>query len=107
LSSAIEQFVKLYSEMDLAYSYLADEEKIIQRHEDLIADPQTHFVRMFEFLGVDPLQQVIDACANKIWQKPNKTRDKINWSENDLIKCSPKRLFEFYADSLNVNEFQK
>ena len=76
LSTAIDQFIELDRQITAAYEKLSDEEKLVQRHEDIIANPESHFVTMFEFLGVEPIQEVISGCAAKIWSKPNKTRDK-------------------------------
>ncbi|MCF8114622.1 MAG: sulfotransferase [Desulfotignum sp.] len=84
VQEAVSYFVTLEKNMAAACAVLSDDEKLIQRHEDLIADPQSHFCRMFDFLGVDPLQEVVAACAGKIWNKASKTRSKVVWHGEEL-----------------------
>ena len=86
--------------MTAAFDRLEKEERIVQRHEDVIKTPEKHFIQMFEFLGVDPMPEVVAACAGKIWQKPNLTRKKIDWPKEEvdrLEQCLKKsRLFQSY-----------
>jgi hypothetical protein len=53
------------------------------RHEALIADPQGELARLCEFVGVEPEPGYLDACAGIVYESPHRTRDKIEWSDDD------------------------
>ncbi len=74
LKKAVQRFPVLERRIAVTCNRLTEDEKFLQRHEDIIADPKEHFTKMYEFLGVEPIKKVVDACADKIWKKPNQTR---------------------------------
>jgi hypothetical protein len=100
LHRAVSHFIKKERIMAAAFDRLAKEERLVQRHEDVIKTPEKHFIQMFEFLGVDPMPEVVAACAGKIWERPNLTRKKIDWPKEEvdrLEQCLKKsQLFQSY-----------
>lgn len=84
VDQAVDTFLELEKKIATAYFRLDEEERLLQRHEDVVADPEKHFINMFEFLGVEPLPDVVKVCAGKIWKKPNVTRKKITWPKRDV-----------------------
>ena len=49
------------------------------RHEDLIAGPVTELRRLAGFLGLDPGDGWVSACAGIVAEKPHRSRDGIQW----------------------------
>jgi hypothetical protein len=102
LEESIENFINFERKLSKIHTYLSSEEYLVQRHEDLIHEPDRHFIQMFNFLEVDIMEKVIDACASKIWKNPNITREKLKWSKDNVkkvrecLKDSP--LYKSYLD---------
>ena len=59
---------------------LTDDELMALHLEDLVADPHTTLARICEWLGVEPLEYFLDACADKIFKKPNRSSSGVDWS---------------------------
>ncbi|MEM6334424.1 MAG: sulfotransferase [Planctomycetota bacterium] len=95
LDDAIRLVRNIHDQTVIALSRLREDERLIQYHEDVIANPADAFRRMFEFLGVDPNPQVIEACAAKVWRKPHAARAAADWPKrqtqrvHDMIAQSP------------------
>ncbi len=86
LEEAINRFKVFERDLEITMSQLNEDEMLVQHHEDVIANPKEHFIKMFEFLGVEPMEKVVNACADKIWGKPNQTREKIKWQKSKIKK---------------------
>ncbi|MEM9252694.1 MAG: hypothetical protein AAGB29_10130 [Planctomycetota bacterium] len=80
LDEAIQRVELLHAELLTAAGRLAEDERLIQHHEDVIADPAEAFRRMFAFLGVEPDERAVKACAAKLWQRPRTARTQADWS---------------------------
>jgi hypothetical protein len=98
---AVQTFIELERNMSSAYARLKEDEKVLQRHEDVIADPKHHFAKMYQFLGVEPLPKVVDALAQKLWKKPHQTRKQIRWSKREV-----RQVEECISQSLFFNGYQ-
>lgn len=53
------------------------------RHEDLIADAEGELRRMMAFLGVEISEDYLEACSGIIYESPNRSRHRVEWSEQD------------------------
>jgi hypothetical protein len=98
LELAINALIERDRKLERAADQLQDGEKFFQRHEDLIADPKGQFEKMFNFLDVEPIPEIVEACAGKIWKAPNKTRSALQLKdeeENHLIEAMGKS--KYYA----------
>lgn len=51
------------------------------RHEALVASPQAELARMCEFLGVEAEHGYLEACAAIVFDSPQRTRDRLEWTE--------------------------
>ncbi|MGQ0745109.1 MAG: sulfotransferase [Acidimicrobiales bacterium] len=49
------------------------------RHEDLLADPRGRLGALTGFLGLDPSEEYLAACAGILFESPNQTRHRIEW----------------------------
>lgn len=58
------------------------------RHEDLIASPREHLVKLAAHLGVDEDESWIEACAGVLFDSPNKSRHKVEWPEEAIEKVN-------------------
>jgi Sulfotransferase family len=54
------------------------------RHEALVDDPQRELARMCEFLGVEAEPGYLDACAAIVFRSPQRTRDLLEWSPEQI-----------------------
>jgi hypothetical protein len=104
LKSAAKHFIRFDQMLSTINGRLSEEEKLIQRHEDVVKDPQYHFTKMYEFLGVEPISQVVNACAQKILAQPAQTINRVDWSR-DMVKVLGKFIrkspfFKSYMDDL-------
>jgi hypothetical protein len=84
LQEGIKGFIELERIMMATMNRTHESERLVQRHEDIIANPDEHFTKMFVFLGVDPIPKVVNACAEKLWNKPKQTRNKVNWTKQEI-----------------------
>jgi len=102
LQKAVTSFIERERMITVASKRFCEEERLVQRHEDVIAEPEIHFARMFSFMGVKPLPEIVAACASKIWKKPNITRTKIDWPEEEVFRLKAclqqSHLFRDYLD---------
>jgi len=104
LEYCVNRFIRFEKRITEACQTLRDDEKLFQRHEDVIEHPVENFEKMFNFLDVEIIPEVVDVCANKIWEKPNKTRKNIKWTTDEINKLydciSGSDLFNSYADDI-------
>ncbi|MEO0965080.1 MAG: hypothetical protein AAFY08_08160 [Planctomycetota bacterium] len=84
LDEAIKRVELLHAELLKAVERLGEDERLIQHHEDVIADPAGAFRRMFAFLGVKPDERAVKACAGKLWQRPRTARKQADWSADAI-----------------------
>ncbi len=68
------------------FEALPEEERLVQYHEEMVAEPEDHFSRMFRFLDVEEDQEITRACAGKIWGSASRTRDTITWDRDVLAR---------------------
>jgi hypothetical protein len=103
LSDAISIVIDIFQKLQIVVDQLREEEFMLQRQEDLIADPKGQFEKLFRFLDVEPTPEIVTACANKIWRAPHLTRKSIDWEPNErkrLIEAMRKsQFFAPYVDA--------
>ena len=98
----VQRFGPKMRAVETAWHRLQDAERLLQRHEDFFRDPKYSLTRMFEFLEVEPIPKVVDACAQRIWQKPQTRRKEVEWGPaatrelNELLAGS--ELFSSYVE---------
>ena len=54
------------------------------RHESLIAAPRAELRRLCTFLGVEAEAPYLDACAGIVFPSPRRTRELVEWPEEDV-----------------------
>jgi hypothetical protein len=50
------------------------------RHEDFVSDPKAQLRNLCLWLGVEPSSSYLDACASIVFESPQKSRYKIEWT---------------------------
>jgi hypothetical protein len=54
------------------------------QHEALVEKPQRELARMCKFLGVEAGPDYLDACAAIVFRSPQRTRDLVEWSPEQI-----------------------
>ncbi|MEZ5873902.1 MAG: hypothetical protein R3D30_03450 [Hyphomicrobiales bacterium] len=58
---------------------------------------------MFQFLDVEPIPEIVEACAAKMWKAPRKTRTALKWEGDEearLVEDLKTGFFaRYFADS--------
>ncbi len=63
---------------------LLDPSELIDvRYEEFAADPGPSLAALCGFLGVEPGASYLDACSKIVWPSTNRTRDALQWSDED------------------------
>lgn len=70
-------------------------------HEDLIAQAQDSLKALCDFLGLEALDDYVEACASIVFEKPNKSRDLVDWSPEQL-----QRIAELSSDCSFLKSYQ-
>lgn len=63
-------------------------------HEDFVGDPRSNLRRACAFLGVEPDDEYVEACARIVWDKPQRTRERVAWPEQEIERVN--RIVERY-----------
>jgi hypothetical protein len=53
------------------------------RYESFIEEPKVSLGELCRFVGVEPEASYLDACAGLIWPSAKRTRDDVEWSEEE------------------------
>lgn len=61
-------------------------EVITQRIEDFIREPKVKLVELLQFLNLELDEKYIEACSKKINSRISKTRLKLNWTNERIVK---------------------
>lgn len=74
---------------------LLDPSELIDvRYEEFASDPGPSLAALCGFLGVEPGSSYLDACSSIVWPSTNRTRDALEWSEEE--RRGVERLIERY-----------
>lgn len=65
------------------------------RHEEVVADPKKQVQRLCEFVGQQPTEEYLTACASIVFPSPKKTRQEGPWT-SALIESVQKRIGNYY-----------
>ena len=53
-------------------------------YESFIADPRASLAELCAFVGVEASADYLEACAGMVWPSTKRTRDGVEWTEDDL-----------------------
>ncbi|MEO0469611.1 MAG: sulfotransferase [Bacteroidota bacterium] len=64
------------------------------KHEDFSQNPHQSVSKICQFLGLDAAQDYLDACADLIYDSPNKSRHQVQWPP-ELIASVQERIGQY------------
>lgn len=96
---SIEKAAKAYfalcdTNQRLRSGELSSDELFEVRHEEMIYNPKAMLRDLCSFIGIDAPQDFIDACANCVHRSPNRSRDKMKWTD-EQIESIQKRIDQY------------
>jgi hypothetical protein len=86
LGSTIELYFSLCATVGWCRSEVGSDQWIDVRHEDLVASPRPALGRLCRFLGQEPDDGYLDACAAMVFDSPRRTRDQVHWTAHDVAR---------------------
>lgn len=93
LSEALTLY-EVYAVVNAALVGAGEFEILTLRHEEFVSDPRRHIRRVCDFVEVESSDDYVEAAAGIIWDAPQQTRDKIEWTEGQVERV--KRLIDRY-----------
>ena len=75
-SKTVDKVIAEIEGMEVAAAQLEDAEKLTVYHEDVLRESRHWFEKMFSFLEVEPMEEILKQCADKVWKEPGKSRKK-------------------------------
>jgi hypothetical protein len=66
-----------------ARGLLEPSELVDIRYESFIAEPAAALAELCAFVGVEPRADYLEACAGMVWPSAKRTRDSVEWTEED------------------------
>jgi hypothetical protein len=55
-------------------------------HEDLLAEPAAFLIGICDFLGVDAPPSYLKHCAAIVYDKPNRSRSRVDWTDDGIAR---------------------
>ncbi|MDR9367169.1 MAG: sulfotransferase [Balneolaceae bacterium] len=98
LQEAIDDYFKRVEANAKLRSEVAKEEWCELTHEQFIEEPEQSLTTLIEFLEVEPYDDYIKAAADKVFNSPSNSRNKIEW---------PKEMVDQVAERSQKYEFLK
>lgn len=98
LQEAIDDYFKRVEANAKLRSEVAKEEWCELTHEQFIEEPEESLTTLIEFLEVEPYDDYIKAAADKVFNSPSNSRNKIEW---------PKEMIDQVAERSQKYEFLK
>ncbi|MCG2590510.1 sulfotransferase family protein [Rhodohalobacter sulfatireducens] len=98
LQEAIDDYFKRVEANAKLRSEVAKEEWCELTHEQFIEEPEQSLTTLIEFLEVEPYDVYIKAAADKVFNSPSNSRNKIEW---------PKEMVDQVAERSQKYEFLK
>ncbi len=76
--------------------------------ESLVASPQSELRSLCQWLGLEPEDEYLTACAERMFQQPRKTREEVTWSPEALREVEARAaIFPFLQEYRRAWEFTR
>ena len=85
---------EVYAAVNGALVESGEHDILTLRHEEVVADPRAAVRSACAFVGVEPSDEYVDACAGIVWERPQRTRERIEWPEREVERVN--RIIERY-----------
>jgi len=87
LEFALDHYLRMAREICDLKHRLPEDEIIELRHEELVADPQIQLRSLCHFLGLEPDEGYLSACARIVFRSPHRTRKDVDWTSELLTRA--------------------
>jgi hypothetical protein len=78
---------KYFADLALANERLSARRDVFTiRHEALGEDARGELRRLCEFVGVEPSDDYLDACASIVFAEPRRTREQVEWEPAEIAE---------------------
>jgi hypothetical protein len=94
LSKATDWYEQMCRAISVVRPMLDPSELIDMRYEDFTADTAHALSELCRSIGVPPEASYVEACAGIVWPSTRRTRDAVEWSDQD--RRGVERLIETY-----------
>ena len=79
LKKSVSKYSRRCEEAAKFFTLMEAKDILINKHEDLVADPAAQLSKLCEFLKVPVLPDYLNDCASIVHKNPNKSRHELNW----------------------------
>jgi hypothetical protein len=98
LEGAVERYFDNCSALVRLRDRIGPERILTLRHEELIRDPRTQLSAACRFLGVEPGEEYLAACAGILYPEPSRSRANVPWSPEWIDRVNARaEAFDFLA----------
>jgi hypothetical protein len=101
LTECVDYYFGLASTVEKVRQHTDAADVVDIRQEDFVADPEGTLAQLCEFLGVPAPADYLHDCAAIVYESPNKSRHKIEWSpaviEEVAARMRPFSFLDGYA----------
>jgi hypothetical protein len=84
VSQATRWYEQSCEAVSKARALLDPSELVDIRYEAFIEEPAASLTELCRFVGIEPDAAYLEACAGMVWPSANRTRDGVEWTEEDL-----------------------
>ena len=84
LDDCIRRYFTMSQAVHEATRDMREDQLLILRHEDFIAEPRSWLERILRFLGLGHEHGYLDDCASIVYAKPHKSRLEISWPQSAI-----------------------
>jgi hypothetical protein len=105
LQEAIDDYFKRVEANDKLRSEVDPSEWVELTHEEFVEKPKQSLKKLIEFLEVEPYEDYLNAAADKVFNSPSNSRNKIEWPQEMVDQVAERsqkyeflRHYEFTLD---------
>lgn len=84
----ISRFRQITDKILRALPMFPKEDVFPVRHEKLVASSKNMLREICAFLGVEPTEEYLDACASIVWAAPHPSRFKVRWTPRQIAEVA-------------------
>jgi hypothetical protein len=88
LPMAIDDYFRFAQGASLGLAGLGADEQLTCYHEDFVADPRAELSRVVRFLGLTADDAFLERCASRVFARPRKTADTVEWTPSCWTRCN-------------------
>ena len=79
IDNAVDHYFDYCATLQELRDRFGEDQLLPVRYESFVAEPRPELAQICRFLGVEPRDDYLDACAAVIWPEPERSRDMVEW----------------------------